>query len=311
VGLLNIDLSYLLDASARAVRFGETLTIGRVHVFMWNWEVAQQIQRFRRPELANRWLEGRDPLDPTRGFAELLFQALGADRVDSLDYCSFEGCSIVHDLNVQIPAAYRERYDLVYDTGTTEHVFNYPQCLKNCMEAVRVGGTLILSTPMNNYSGHGFYSISPELFYRVLAPENGFELVNLVAFPAFIGDARGYRIPDPAVVNERVQFNAPWPTLMIVEARRTAVCEIFRTWPKQSDYEAVWSSPERIRQWNNPDPATQSLHRRKAITRLINTWPALRIWREKRRNHRVRERWEKYARTVGRLEPYLYHWEQH
>ena len=69
---------------------------------------------------------------------------------------------------------------MVVDGGTLEHVFDYPTALRNAMRMVRVGGHLILNAPVNNFPGHGFYQISPELFFRVLSPQFGFRVHDAV-----------------------------------------------------------------------------------------------------------------------------------
>ena len=47
------------------------------------------------------------------------------------------------------------------------------------MEMVKRGGHFIGVTTLNNFCGHGFYQFSPELYYRVFAPGNGFEVVKM------------------------------------------------------------------------------------------------------------------------------------
>jgi len=38
-----------------------------------------------------------------------------------------------------IDTIHKNKYDLVFDGGTLEHVFNFPVAIKNCMEMVKVG----------------------------------------------------------------------------------------------------------------------------------------------------------------------------
>ena len=62
------------------------------------------------------------------------------------------------------------QFDVVYDGGTLEHVFNFPVALRNAMELLRPGGRLFtIHTCANNLCGHGFYQFSRELFYRTLS----------------------------------------------------------------------------------------------------------------------------------------------
>src|SRR4051812_42760851 len=89
---------------------------------------------------------------------------LGAQSVMSLDYSAFEDCDIVHDMNRPIDPSQHGTFDAVIDGGSLEHIFNFPGALANCMNLLKVGGSLFIFTPVNNHLGHGFYQFSPELF---------------------------------------------------------------------------------------------------------------------------------------------------
>ena len=125
-----------------------------------------------------------DPLGlgPGRRFFAKLLAMLGARWVDVLDASDYDGAGLIHDLNEPIPDDWKGCYDLVYDGGTIEHVFNFPIALRNCMEMVRPGGCLLLMTPANNYFGHGFYQVSPCLYYQTLSEENGFHVERHAGF---------------------------------------------------------------------------------------------------------------------------------
>lgn len=75
-----------------------------------------------------------------------------------------------------MPASLHAKYDAVIDSGTPEHVFNFPVALASAMSMVRKGGYLFVVTMANNHCGHGFYQFSSELFFRALARENGFRI---------------------------------------------------------------------------------------------------------------------------------------
>ena len=84
------------------------------------------------------------------------FKSVGFDEVDSLDYSKYEGCSLVHDLNEPIPEEYHEKYDAIFDGGTLEHVFHFPNCLANIHKILKPGGVIIHSSPSHNHVDHGF-----------------------------------------------------------------------------------------------------------------------------------------------------------
>lgn len=95
-----------------------------------------------------------------------LFRALGFSRVDALDYCDFEGASVVYDLNLPTPPAELQgRYDMIIDHGTLEHIFNIPNALNSIFQMLKVGGRVFHSLPSSNFVDHGFYMFSPTLFY--------------------------------------------------------------------------------------------------------------------------------------------------
>ena len=55
-----------------------------------------------------------------------------------------------------VPDTLRRRYDLVYDGGSIEHVFNLPVALRNCMDMLAVGGHYICNTATNNYNTYAW-----------------------------------------------------------------------------------------------------------------------------------------------------------
>ena len=224
---------FLLAARQEGGELGEVLTIGRQDLNVYPAKLRQVLGRHGFP--TDAFLPGAKDT----GYAEPMFKALGAKKVSSLDASDFEGADFVHDLNQPLPEHLRERFDLVCDGGTLEHVFNFPVALRNCMEMLRPGGRFIMHTGANNWCGHGFYQFSPELFFRVFSPENGFELERMVAHR--VGPyGRWYEVSDPNVIRSRVEVLSFTPLQLLVRARRTKVMPIFATAPQQSDYTPRW-----------------------------------------------------------------------
>lgn len=110
-----------------------------------------------------------------------LFQSLGFDRVESIDYSDFENPTHVHDFNLPVPVDLHKQYDVIYDGGTLEHIFNFPQSLKNVFNLLKVGGVVIHASPSSNHVDHGFYMFSPTLFYDYYL-SNGFEVIKSYIF---------------------------------------------------------------------------------------------------------------------------------
>ncbi len=172
-------------------------------------------------------------------FAETFFQALGFSTVHSVDVSDYESCTHLHDLNAPIPDEWRNQYDVVFDGGSLEHVFNLPVALKNCMEMVKTNGHFMAFTPCNGFMGHGFYQFSPELFYRVFSEENGFELRSLVLIEMAPRGAM-YLATDPATTKARTYLESPHPISALVIARKLDIRPVFQSPPQQSDYSARW-----------------------------------------------------------------------
>lgn len=134
-------------------------------------------------------------------FAEPFFHSLGAEKVESMDYSDYEQASIIHDMNLPISENLKERFSVVIDSGTLEHVFNYPVAIRNCMEMVKTGGHLILITPANNLFGHGFYQFSPELFFSLLSEQNGFAETQIFMLDDSL---QWFKVKNPKNIKSRV-----------------------------------------------------------------------------------------------------------
>jgi hypothetical protein len=102
-----------------------------------------------------------------------LFRLLGADSVRVLDFSDYEGADIIWDFNEPVPHELHNQFELVFDAGTLEHVFDLPTALASLVNMVGVGGILILINPSSGMVDHGFYNICPTLFYDYFRA-NGF-----------------------------------------------------------------------------------------------------------------------------------------
>jgi len=203
-------------------------------------------------------------------YGEEFFKRLGAQRIDSLDYSDYQSSTLCRDLNDPPPAEPVEGYDLVYDGGTLEHVFHFPNAIANSMALVKVGGHFMASLPANQWLGHGFYQFSPELFFRVFSPENGFETVRI--YLAENGNAQGklYRVLDPAETGARTLIEGGRPLLILVWARKIAEVKPFQRWPQQSDYSARWAEGKESEAPDvQPDQMSAGRKLRRAFGKLV------------------------------------------
>jgi hypothetical protein len=107
------------------------------------------------------------------------------------------------------------------------------------MEMVAVGGHFIQVSTANNFMGHGLWTISPELIYRVFSRANGFH-VETVLLHEVVPGGGWYFAADPEQARQRVQLCNSRPTYIITAAKKVAQVEIFSSIPQQSGYVGVW-----------------------------------------------------------------------
>ena len=239
MGLDDKATQFLLAARQLGVSFERTATIGRQRLYVTTSGLAQRLSAFGIPTTHNT---AQRLLNEEDGYSEPFFRLLGAVHTESFDASNYEGASHALDLNQPIPPAYAESFTAVVDSGTLEHVFNFPEAIRNCMQMVKLGGHLVSITNVNNLAGHGFYQFSPELFYRVLSEKNGFTVTRLLVTET--SSPHWYEVTDPVDARGRVQLRTFRPTYLCVVAQRTTIKPIFSVPPQQSDYVAQWHAAE-------------------------------------------------------------------
>jgi len=176
-------------------------------------------------------------------YADKFFEIfLDAKSVTSLDYSDYQQANIVHDMNTPIDPSYHEKFDVVVDGGSLEHIFNFPVAVANCMKMVKKDGSLFIFTTANNHTGHGFYQFSPELFFRIFQSENGFATRYVILekhpFPGveLSPRTRCFEVVDPASVKQRVGLVTNSPVMIMIHAIKTETKPVFADYPIQSDY---------------------------------------------------------------------------
>lgn len=107
----------------------------------------------------------------TNGYAVL--SLLGAERVFVADITDHEGADYLIDLNYDVDERYREKFDVILDSGTIEHVFDARKALGNLVKMVKKGGRVILILPSSGTINHGFWAFHPNLFFDFFGA-NGF-----------------------------------------------------------------------------------------------------------------------------------------
>lgn len=211
--------------------FKETLTIGRQgnHSPKWAIENILNAKNYKPDENPNYM--------NVKEFSEDLFtNYLGSSSVDSMDASSYEGATIIHDLN--LPVNTNKTFDTIFDGGSLEHIYNLPQAFENLSTLCKVGGQILHMLPANNQCGHGFWQMSPELFFSLYSEKNGYKDTEV-----FLGDTTNpqwtYKILPPEK-GGRHDIQHPNPLYVMVRTVRAA--ETFNHKNiQQSDYVVEWS----------------------------------------------------------------------
>jgi hypothetical protein len=171
-------------------------------------------------------------------YADGFFSAAGIPKLDVLDISDYEGATVIQDLNFEISDA-MQKYSLVIDIGTLEHVFNIGQGLENIKRLCLPGGYVLMLSPANNWLGHGFYQFSPELFFRNFDDSQGWEVKAVYLVRKSLFRVAWYEVPDPKVKGRRGNLHSKGATYVGVIARKREKLE-FSALPQQSDYEGAW-----------------------------------------------------------------------
>ena len=158
---------------------------------------------------------------------EHFFSLINA-KLTVVDINEVRGGEIIQDLNGPLRPELEGRFDIVYDGGTLEHLFNIGQAMQNFLRMAKVGGFIYHNNPLN-VPNHGFYNFNPT-FYHDFYTDNGHRLVSEIT--AYFGgpiDTKIVKLPSTA----RYKEDLPESWITVVAQRlheRTAV------WPMQTKY---------------------------------------------------------------------------
>ena len=239
MGVDNVLLARLFELSSRFQPKGRTLMLGR--------QTFSLSPRNRRH--AERWIS-RSGLDISLedyeqedGYSETLMRKLGFGEMETMDFSDFEGAGIVHDLNTLPPKELEEQFDLIFDGGTIEHVFNIPNALECLYRMLKPGGRIISANGLNGWLGHGLYQFNPDLVWSFWARACNCNVLDCRAIPEFATKEYGdVQLPDPALTGVRLRLAkkiGPGRTYLYYEVEKTDQSHLPR-YVLQSDYEAKW-----------------------------------------------------------------------
>jgi len=166
---ISSSITRLLMREAKLIPFkGSILQLGRQDIFL-NQKIIQLIASWENYKLES--LEEDYPLRKSRFYGEMcindehFFKMLGFSLIHSLDINNYESPNVLHDMNVLISPESNliNKYDVVFDGGTMEHVFHIPNFLRNVFNLLAVNGRVIHAVPVDLFN-HGFYNFSVCLF---------------------------------------------------------------------------------------------------------------------------------------------------
>jgi len=237
MGLRINELIALADQLARQAP-ASVLTISRLDVFVGLQDIVVVFERAGL-KLPVDFVENRAG---KRIFLDQILLDLGIKKVDSVDFSNFEGATLTLDLGAPLDPP-MELYDLVYESGTLEHIFNFPVAIRNVMGFCAEGGCVFLNTVCNNFSGHGFYQFSPELFYSIVRCSAGYVMQDVHAYEDF-DHSRRYSVENPQVIGKRVEIRSFLPVNMAIRmVRQRVVVGGAAVEPvMQSDYMEAWKA---------------------------------------------------------------------
>ena len=107
------------------------------------------------------------------------FMSIGFKEYKSIDingaYNSYQ-----FDLNKDILETYNfnQKYNLVINNGTGEHVFNQYSLFLNFHNLTKVNGIMLNVLPFIDWINHGFYNFNP-IFFADLAASNNYEIIKI------------------------------------------------------------------------------------------------------------------------------------
>jgi SAM-dependent methyltransferase len=232
MGFDSTAIRFFLTSKSEVPENPKTLVLGRQSISPTVW----LLFNLKVKKLVNDW--------KTLHYADDFFTCSGILNPDYLDFSPYEGANILHDLAKPLPQDHVNKYDLVIEAGTLEHVPDIQVAITNTKKALKLGGYLIAISPANNFLGHGCYQLSPEIFHRSFSPDQGFEVIYSVLHVEGPLGGRWYHVPNSSTINQRVEIHTKRATYFCILAKKVSLSN--KETKNQSDYEAVWSTPPKV-----------------------------------------------------------------
>jgi len=123
------------------------------------------------------WCELGDQIYYNGVVAKTIYQSVGVNHT-SIDINGKHG-ALALDLSKPLSDKYFNKFDIITNYGTIEHVENQYECFKNVHNMLKIGGIAIHGVPfINNWPAHGRYYYSLD-FFEMLARNNKYDIIDL------------------------------------------------------------------------------------------------------------------------------------
>jgi hypothetical protein len=122
-------------------------------------------------------VDGIERQAETAPASQPFWESLGLSY-NAVEYGGHRGVTSL-DLNRdRVPYRLRSAFDLVVNTGTTEHVVNQDNAFRVIHDLAKVGGVMMHEVPGGGMLTHGVVSYNPQFFW-LLCRDNNYEVIDL------------------------------------------------------------------------------------------------------------------------------------
>ena len=147
--------------------------------------------------------------------ARLLYEALGISY-SCVDVDGRAG-TLVLDLNFDpLPAEHHNRYGLVTNHGTSEHLLNQYNVFKMMHDLTKPSGVMVHAVPFTVHLEHGFFNYQPN-FFECLARYNSYETLGIWVGPDW---QLASFIPWDPILLDYLTINSKTTHLLVVAQRK-------------------------------------------------------------------------------------------
>ncbi len=246
---LDIHAFRFLMEKSREKNFDSTITIGRQNCHLG-------LKHLKRVG----WSKNYVP----KYIEEICIELFGSSpNVFSIDNSNYENASIIQNLNAPFDHEVG-KFDTILDLGTLEHVFDVKQSMQNINKLVKKNGRIFHVSPTNNFSGHGFYQFSPELFFSLYSEENGYSETEV--YLKKLDSSNSYFKVKKPQDGKRFQFYSFYPVYILVSTKKNFEAELYDV--HQSDYVHLWTN-----QNQESDKELNGKDQKKSFEPLWDKWP--------------------------------------